>query len=621
MRVFHKRLHLVYLFLCVGLGLICARLFFLQVLQVTDIDVDYILLRRPSWQEMPASRGKILDRKGIVLAEDRPILNLAVQYKNLDLPRDSVPSLVGLNLSAEEQIGVSSWLDEACRITGRDREEDREEVLQTRDNIVRRVRSARRAVDRWRAQRRMRAITKILEETIPHTLIKDIPLELAARIEADPGRFPGVVVRVESERRYLFGRLAAHAMGYVTKARRPAEIGQPIRNDPTILPGDRIGELGAERQFDKWLRGSPGYYELQTNRKTGAVQRKVLFSGKRGRDIHLTIDAGAQMLTEEALAGRAGGAIAMDVHTGEVLVLASSPVYDNNDLNAAFRYAAENPSSGIFLSRALRGPTPSGSVIKPIVALAGAAEGAVRPETRFTCAGAQQFGRARKHCSGHHGSMNMTEAIEHSCNIWFYNAGLKAGPQAIRAMAWQLNWGHKTGIDLPGEAAGRLPRPGPGWYAGHTLNLSIGQGNLLVTPLQVAVAMAAIANGGAVLQPHILARIEPPPDDNPLLESYIKRRIDLPPQALEAIRTGMQRVPGPRGTARRINKLRTLKAAAKTGTAQIGRTELNHAWIAGYAPYDNPKYAFAVVIHHTSGHGADEAGPVAAEMLEALLGK
>ena len=315
----------------------------------------------------------------------------------------------------------------------------------------------------------------------------------------------------------------------------------------------------------------------------------------------------------------------MDCRNGEILVLASAPAYDNNDLASAWDRARENPRSGLFLSRAMRGAVPSGSAIKPIIALAAAQTNAVNPQTTFACERIMRFGNRNWTClGGPHGHINMAGAIEHSCNIWFYKAALKAGPQVLVAMAAQLGWGKKTGIDLPSESAGFLPTPATGWFPGNTLNLSIGQGNLRVTPLQVAVAMAAIANRGKILRPHILLRTTfPAPGGDsasPPAESFILRQVTLPLAALEAVRAGMRRVPVS-GTACRPPygpRLAALKVAAKTGTAETGNPRLNHAWIAGYLPYDNPRYAFAVVIHHTPGHGAEIAGPIAADTLEQL---
>ena len=607
--MFKKRLRLLYLLLCAALLLIALRLFYFQVLQVTDVDPSFRLLPRPDWKEMAPPRGDIRDRNGVLLATDRAVLDLAVMYDRLLPP---LTRAAGMRIPTGQVIGIESWLDEACSLTG----EPVEAVLDRRDRIVERVQTIRRTVLR-RAARSGRRIRRVLEETIPHTLISDIPFELAARVEANPERFPGAIIRSGTAREYPQERLASHVIGYVVEARRP-EDGGPIRGDPTIVPGDRIGELGAERQFDKALRGVPGYYEIEVDRLTGAARRDVMFAAQPGKTAFLTLDAQAQTATEAAFGEAHGGAVVMDVRSGAILVMASLPTFDNNDIASAFERSAEHPELKLFLSRAMRDSVPSGSVIKPIVALAAADAGAVTPHTRFTCTGVMRLGRREARCAGRHGTLNMTEAIEHSCNIWFYNAGLKAGPHGIVKMARAFGWGEKTGVDLPWEWAGRLPSPGPGWYPGHTLNLSIGQGSLMVTPLQVAVAMAAIANGGDVLRPRVLLRMEPEETDSPVAPSRIARRLDLPAAALAAVREGMRRVPRT-GTARLVPGLDTLNVAAKTGTAETPDPEVNHAWIVGFVPADRPRYSFAVVVHNTPAHGAEAAGPIAAEMLAALL--
>ena len=474
-----------------------------------------------------------------------------------------------------------------------------------------------------RARRTGRRIRKIREETIAHTLMEDIPFELAARVEVNPDRFPGALIRSSLKRAYPLKSLAVQALGYIITARYDDPLHpRAIRGDPTIDPGDRIGELGAERAFDPWLHGMPGYCKTGRDDKTGGITRDVIFPARPGRSVTLTLDAFAQRRAEEALGEQQGGVVVLDCRNGEILVLASTPIYDNNDLQAAFRAAQADQRSGLFLSKAMRDSVPSGSVMKPIVALAAAEKGVLTPGTTFVCNGSVRFGRRIWHCSGRHGRLEMIGAIEHSCNIWFYNAGLKAGPAAITAMARGLGWGRKTGIDLPWEWPGFLPNPGVGWFPGNTLNLSIGQGNLHVTPLQVAVSMAAIANGGRILKPHILLRITPPPEGHVHSESFVIRKVALPLDALRAVREGMRRVPIS-GTARQEPfgpRLAALHVAAKTGTAETGDPHINHAWIAGYLPWDSPRYAFAVVIHRTPGHGAEIAGPVAADTLEALMG-
>lgn len=604
--MYQHRLRIIYIALCAGLLILAAKLVWLQVWQITDVDPSYRLTPRRSWQIIPAPRGTITDRNGNILAEDQPVLDLAVAYKNLCIqpPESETPLPAKLE-----------WLPEACAIAGK----NLAEIEQTRSNILARVDRIRKSVLR-RAKASRRRILKIREETIPHTLIHNIPLELAARIEANPDHFPGAVIRPSLKRVYPNHTLAVHALGYTVTARYTDPVHpEPIRGDPTIEPGDRIGQLGAERAFDSLLRGVPGYCDTRRDKKTGRIKRNLIFPARPGKTIILTLHLAAQKRAENALAGKAGGVVVMDCRNGEILVLASAPTYDNNDLASAWQRAQEEPRSGLFLSRAMRGAMPSGSAIKPIIALAAAQAGAVTPQTTFFCDGAMHFGNRNWTCYGRHGHINMAGAIEHSCNIWFYNAALKAKPQALAALAAQLGWGKKTGIDLPSESPGFLPTPATGWYPGNTLNLSIGQGNLRVTPLQAAVAIAAIANRGNILSPHILLRTDT--GNTSAEKSFIIRQVNLPSAALEAVRKGMRRVPiSGTANARPFGpRLAALRIAAKTGTAQTGNRRINHAWLVGYLPHDNPRYAFAVVIHNTPGHGAEIAGPIAADTLEGLM--
>jgi len=609
--MFRRRLRVLYLILCVGLAAIVGRLFYLQVLQVSDVDPDFRLVPRADWKEIPAVRGTIYDRNGVVLAEDRPVLDLALEYRALEEAVAADDNVGTADAQGETPTDAPAWMTEVSRYTGRSVSELKAACL----GIVTRVRAVREAVVAH-ARRSRRRIGRVYEETVPHTVVRDVPLELAARIEADPERFRGVVIRPALERYYPEHSLAAQALGYVIEAPRPAG-GGAIRDDPSIRPGDRIGELGAERQFDAWLRGVPGYYEMRKD-AMGALQRHLLIEPEQGRSVYLTLDSRAQRAAEEAFAGAMGGVVVMDVRNGEVLVLASAPTYDNNDLAAAWNAAAAHPEWRLFLSRAMRDCVPSGSVIKPIVALAAASEGIVTSRTTHFCDGVFRLGGRVATCPGRHGTTDMAGAIEHSCNIWFFKVGLAVGPGAIVSMARQFNWGERTGIDLPFEWPGRLPSPGPGWHPGHTLNLSIGQGDLLVTPLQVAVLMAAIANGGDVLRPRVLLRVEPPVDDA-VPGSPVVRHVQVPGDALAAVREGMRRA-ALTGTARRVEGLGRLRAAVKTGTAETSDPDVNHAWIAGYAPWDSPRYSFAVVVHRTPGTGADVAGPIAVKVLESLFG-
>ena len=256
--------------------------------------------------------------------------------------------------------------------------------------------------------------------------------------------------------------------------------------------------------------------------------------------------------------------------------------------------------------RAIQGTYPAGSVFKLVTTLAGLRAGTLRSQTQYTCDGSLIVGGQHKQCLGVHGPLELREAIERSCNVYFYHVALDAPKRELLATAQELGFGSPTGIDLPGEAAGRLPHL---TSDADVANFAIGQGGVLVTPLQVAVMMATIANGGAVLRPHLV-------DSGPPAEP---RRFTIAPQELETVRRGMRDVVhGARGTARSYFRLATTTVAAKTGTAEVEGLPLNHAWFAGFAPYEKPRIAFAVVVEWVEGHGAEVAAPVAQYVLSCL---
>ena len=588
--MFQRRLNLIFYVACAALLAIGARLFYTQVLQQAVEDPALVLFPPKPLKEAPARRGTICDRRGRTLAEDVPTRGLAVYYKRLLKPDE--------------------WLEAVCRVSGK----SKEEILKSQRAILRRVRRIRAAVGKRRPR-----IRKVREEMISHVLLADISDETIARVEAHHRQFKGITVSERLMRRYPHGPSAAHVIGYLGRAQRPSP--SEGARDPLVRPGDRIGLTGVEKQFDGLLRGVPGIVLEEFDSKTRSRKRTFLFPAEEGHKVFLTLDLAAQQRAEQSLAGKIGAVVVMDVTNGELLVLASSPSYGLNDIQGTLRAAAQDRSLRPMLSRAIQDSLPCGSVIKPIVALAAGSQGIAGPGTTFNCTGSLKVGRRTFHCWARwgHGDVAMVRAIEVSCNVYFYQLGMKAKPESILEMARSLGWGAKTGVDLPFEWPGRLPSPGRRWYAGETCLLSIGQGNLQVTPIQVAVAMAAIANGGKVLRPTILLRVEPTSDEWPGQASRAVRELALPGPTLRAVRAGMRKV-AETGTARRVTRLKALNAAAKTGTAETPNPEINHAWIAGFVPYDRPRYAFAVVVHRTPKHGAEEAGPIAADVLETLIG-
>ena len=587
--MFERRLSWAYYLLCAALAVVCIKLFYLQGMQISLEEPESVLYPPAQWRKIPAHRGAICDRHGVILVGDRPYLDLAVKYEVLKESDD--------------------WLESVQAVTGR----EGSELLADQQRIIQRVNRIRSAILRANG----RVPKRIYEEAIPHTLVAGISLEVAARIETNPEQYPGLIVEQNFRRDRPYENMATQVFGILGKAPRP-ERGESY-DDPNISPGDLVGVNGIEKQYDRFLRGVPGLFQWEKDRTrsrrvnsdpllggvSAAVRKKiderhapdrrtVLFEAEAGRTIILALDRAAQKAAEDALGAERGAVVVMDVHTGEVLVLASTPL------------ARE-------LSAATQDCVSPGSVMKPFVALAAAGAPEVGIDMHFSCSGSIRIGGVTRSCSHAHGRMDMKEAIAQSCNVYFWRLALQIGPQQILAMANDLGLVEPTGIDLPHEWKGRF-------LAGeNVMNLAIGQGNVQTTPLQVAVAMAAVANGGKVLRPRLALKIIPEPDpwDHADLGTQIVRELAFSPEALRIVREGM-RGTIEHGTASRVPGLRELKVAAKTGTAEIGDSGLNHAWLVGFVPYDSPRYAFAAVVHRTNGHGADTAGPIVVEVLNTL---
>ncbi|HRU05712.1 MAG TPA: penicillin-binding transpeptidase domain-containing protein, partial [Candidatus Brocadiia bacterium] len=408
----------------------------------------------------------------------------------------------------------------------------------------------------------------------------------------------------------------------------PPPPGAETEEDKRYRVGDEIGVQGIEKFYDWTLRGARGlrWFRRQPAPAQDALEQEA--PARPGLSVQLALDVAAQRAAEEALEGKGGAAVVMDVETGEVVVCASSPGYDLNldgdGLAALFK--SEPPP---LVNRAIQAPLPGGSVVKIATAIAGLQSGKITPDTQCVCEGAYYVGQWRFGCSAPHGLVNLAQAIEHSCNVYFYSAARAMGPEILAAWARSLGLGRESGVDLPFEGAGRFPDPvwlrktqHRPWYLGNTLNTCIGQGDVQITPMQVAVMMAAAANGGKVLRPR-LARAVLGPDGRrvacPAVDApAVARQLPLEVSGLEAIRLGMRDV-ARTGTARRVKGLAELKVAGKSGTAQTRDRRINHAWFAGFAPWDHPRYAFAVAVQFVEAGGAEGAGPVALETLRPLM--
>ncbi len=423
---------------------------------------------------------------------------------------------------------------------------------------------------------------------------------------------------------------------------------------------EMVGRSGVEQYYNQRLRGRHGLRLLRLSRPDPNSPRRLVAVGTRGsavngRDLTLTIDLEVQKRVRETLLTAINGpqnstqrhkysgmlerlkspdglswerhgrndsfqaiCVLMNPHNGRIYAMVSLPDYDPNRLHEDFPRLLKDPRKPL-MNLAISGEYPPGSTMKPLIAIAALSDGKILPDTEFTCEGKLQLGKNTYVCMNriHHGSINISDALMVSCNIFFYNTGRVLGARRIYQWAWDLGLGHRTGIDLAGERAGSLPYSaftGRGWSTGNTYHLSIGQGPITVTPLQLAVATAAIANGGKIVRPHLL--LDDPALDQPRAE------ISMDSASLDVVRRGMWKVvqgdfgPGRRGTARR-GRIASMEYAGKTGSAQWRND--THAWFSCYAPFDKPEVVCVVLIP-AGGHGGSTCAPIARQILMDFFG-
>lgn len=452
-------------------------------------------------------------------------------------------------------------------------------------------------------------------------LIANIPRESALAIMERRAFLPGVNVLAEPQRRTRYGSLASHLLGHVSEV----DENDLRRDRDRWRSGQFVGRGGVERVYDDLLRGTDGGLQFITDAAGRHIQVLGRLSSTPGADLFLTIDRRLQEAAEAGLdaspSGR-GAAVVLDPRTGAVLALASRPGFDPSQNLARHVVDPRQP----FFNRALQGVYPPGSVFKIVSALTGLNDAAWDTRRTFYCNGVYLLpitGGVREFkCWNKHHRQDFFGAVAWSCNIYFYNIGLTAGPEALSARAKAFGFGEKTGIDLPSESSGLMPDREwkkrvrrEGWFDGDTLNTSIGQGYVLSTPLQAAVFVAAVANGGTVWKPYLVREARAP--GGIVLwrgQSEIRRRVDLKTTTWDIVHRAMGNVVS-QGSGRVVFRP-DLTMGAKTGTAQNPHGE-DHAWFAAYAgPKGQPAEIALVVFVENGGHGSAAAGPIAKRIID-----
>jgi penicillin-binding protein 2 len=461
---------------------------------------------------------------------------------------------------------------------------------------------------------------------------QDASLDELAKIEARREWFPSVEIEEVTRRNYAEGAAVAHVLGYVS------EVSERQLNDQGkgsgLERGDIVGKTGIEQEFDEMLRGRRGWMFVTVNnlgRPFGDAE-----TGRAptdGRALEVTLDGRLQRALHEAFGEETGAGVFLDPGTGEVLALVSAPAYDPNvfagGIDAASWQSLEKDQRKPMNPRPIANHYAPGSTFKVVMAVAGLESGVITPNTVMHCGGSAVFYGRPFLCwkMGGHGAVDLRSALTHSCNVYFYNVGQRAGIDAIAKWGDLLNLGRVTGIDLPGEKSGTMPSPawkakryaGTGnakWFAGETISVSIGQGLVSATPLQMATMISGIATG-AVPFAHVLKR-----DARPA------RPLPVHPGTLPVIRRALADVVE-EGTGTRA-QLGPIRVAGKTGTAQVykhsagidadklPKDERDHAWFVGFAPAEKPEIAFAVMVEH-GGHGGTTAAPIVRKVLEVFF--
>ncbi len=459
----------------------------------------------------------------------------------------------------------------------------------------------------------------------PVLLRRDVPKEAVAALEENRMDLPGVLVQVEPVRDYLHGTLAAHLLGY---------LGEIDDRDLTALrqqgyeAGELIGKDGVERIYDRYLKGRNGQIQDEVDAEGRPLRVLATVPPSPGNTVVLGIDLDVQQAAEDALGSRVGAVVAMDPNTGTIVALASHPAFDPNLFaigitGSAWTRLLHDPRQPL-LDRATQGGYPMGSVFKIVTATAALELGLVQPQTRFYCPGFYTLGNRIFHDHEAHGDITFLEGIAQSCNVVFWTLARPVGPDQLARFARTYGLGQPTGVDLVQESAGIIPDPQwklrvwkEPWYPGDTLNTAVGQGFTLVTPIQLARLVAAVANGGWLVTPHIATEVTSPQGQVLLrVAPPSAGTIHVSPQTLAVLRSGLVAVVT-HGTAASI-QIPGLAVAGKTGTAENphGRP---HAWFAGYAPATNPQLVVVALVENV-GYGAEFAAPIVRRVLQVAFG-
>src|SRR6059036_1160237 len=621
------RIQFLGLLMLMGIGALGLKLWWIQVAH----GQEWTSQLRGSSQatvRIPSVRGEIKDRNGLTLVQNRA--SYEVDFY--------LPEMVK---GYRERFGQPPVTEYRATINGMPKDLREPDIIRIVNNgVVPRLNDLDLASDynAGRLQKHYRNDTEV-----PFSYVKDIDFPTLAKFSEHDDGLPGVELALKPVRSYVYGALASHLLGYVGM---PDDVDKEDAKKFTFYQGDVEGKSNVEKIMDEYLRGKPGVRYLRRNAK-GTIDGVLREDPPRqGANVFLTLDARIQSIAEEALrAVSRAGAVVVDPNNGNVLALTSVPSFDPNkfipSIKAKDWKALQKDEADPLVNRAISA-LPPGSTFKLITSLAGLRKNLAN--ARYNCGGGVSYGDhffqcwvAEKHYT--HGTLGLMDAIKVSCDSFFYQYGNAAGIQSIDTVGKMLGLGEESGIHLSGEQAGNLPgpewiqihHPQERWSQAQTANVSIGQGYTLVSPLQLAMAYATIANGGVCYYPRLVDRVLKQ-DGSPVLEEHgnvavpqtprvrSDLRQEISPDKIELVRKGLWKVVNEDGGTGGRARLKDWVVAGKTGTAQA--TDRGHkdtvAWFACFAPFEHPKYVAAVMVQGGE-HGGSVAGPIATRILERTL--
>ncbi|MBF0565100.1 MAG: penicillin-binding protein 2 [Nitrospirae bacterium] len=556
--------------------LMCLRLYQMQILKGSEYR-DAADSNRVRVMMLPAPRGIIYDRNGVPLVKNKPYYYASI-----------MPGIKDVDTK-----GLAALLDM-----------DEKKLLQ-----------------------KLKKDAKNLFDT---TIIKEgLSFGDVARIEARRSEFPGLMIETSITRKYVYGNLGAHVIGYLGKPKK-SQLDTDDSND--ITPETFIGQWGSEYVYDKTLRGTAGKQIIEVDALGRQLKVLDYMQPETGSDVSLSIDINLQKVAEESFSDKTGSLVAIDPNTGEVLALVSLPSFDPNDfvmgIDSEKWMTLNKDKKHPLMNRALQSAYPPGSIFKPLVAIAGLEEGVITPDTNVFCRGQIEYGKWSFGCWKHHGNVQLHRAIVESCDVFFYEVGKRLGIDRIAKYAGMFGLGKATGLGLSGsqERVGTIPSTGwklkrfrKPWFLGETFNSSIGQGYVAITPIEAALMASIIGNEGKKIKVTMLKGGE---------DKARPDQLNLKHDTFSLVKQGLYGVVNERGGTGGAARSTITEISGKTGTAQVvhGRIKTerlkeelrDHAWFFAFAPQKNPQIAVAVLVEH-GGHGGSAAAPIAKKVIETFM--